>query len=309
MKKTILSLLCVMILSQIGMAQKDSDVFGRWDLTVQVADQELPSWLEVSKSGTNTLVGQFVAASGSARPIAEITKEGKTYAFSIPKQWEPAGQDMSFTFQVNKDQISGEMTSTNGKTYAFSGVRAPKFEYTYNPTWGSPINLFNGNDLSGWHHSGETKQWQAKDGILVNPESGSNLITDEKFKDFKLHIEFRYPEGSNSGLYLRGRHEVQIADNRGMEPSNILFGGIYGFLTPTEMMAKKPGEWQYFDITLIGNRVTIEANGKPIIIDQAIPGITGGALDSQEGEPGPFLLQGDHGPVEFRNIVLIPRID
>ena len=309
MKKTFLYLLCVMILSQMGMAQKDSDIFGRWDLTVSVEGQELPSWLEVTKSGTSTLVGRFVYAFGSARPIAEIKQAGDTYAFSIPKQWEPEGQDMSFTFQLKNDQITGEMTYTDGKVYTFTGVRAPEFEYTYNPEWGSPINLFNGKDLSGWHHSGDTKQWQAKDGILINPESGSNLITDEKFMDFKLHIEFRYPEGSNSGLYLRGRHEVQIADNRGLAPSDILFAGVYGFLTPTEMMAKKPGEWQYFDITLIGNRVTIEANGKAVIIDQAIPGITGGALDSREGEPGPILLQGDHGPVEFRNIVLIPRID
>ena len=118
--------------------------------------------------------------------------------------------------------------------------------------------------------------------------------------DFKANIEFRYPEGSNSGIYLRGRYEVQIADNYGLSPMDIYFGGVYGFLEPNENVAKKAGEWQTYEITLIGRRVTIVANGKTIIQDQTIPGITGGALDSDEAAPGPFMIQGDHGPVEFR---------
>lgn len=130
-----------------------------------------------------------------------------------------------------------------------------------------------------------------------------------KFKNFKLHVEFKYPKGSNSGIYLRGRHEVQIEDNIGMEPSSLLLGGVYGFLTPNEMAAKEPDEWQTYDITLNGNRVTIVANGKEIITEQTIPGITGGALNSREGEPGPLLIQGDHGPIEFRSIVITPAIE
>ena len=126
--------------------------------------------------------------------------------------------------------------------------------------------------------------------------------------DFKLHLEFRIPEGSNSGIYLRGRYEVQITDSKGMEPSDIQFAGVYGFLTPNEMAAKSAGEWQTYDIVLIGRRVTIIANGVPVIVDQIIPGITGGAIDSKEGEPGPILIQGDHGPIELRNIVITPRV-
>jgi len=119
-------------------------------------------------------------------------------------------------------------------------------------------------DSSGWATDGDV-QWMVKDGILVNPEAGVNLTTEETFDDFKLHVEFRYPEGSNSGLYLRGRYEVQIEDGYGHDPSSILFGGIYGFLTPNAMAAKPAGEWQTYDITLIGNRVSIEANGMKII--------------------------------------------
>jgi hypothetical protein len=121
-----------------------------------------------------------------------------------------------------------------------------------------------------------------------------------------LHIEFRYPKESNSGVYLRGRYEVQVEDNKGKEPSSTYFGGVYGFLTPNEMAAKAAGEWQSYDITLVGRKVTVVANGKKIICDQNIPGITGGALDSNEGAPGPIMLQGDHGPIEYRNIVITP---
>jgi hypothetical protein len=198
------------------------------------------------------------------------------------------------------------MKYTDGKTYNWTATRAPILAYTKNPVWGSPIELFNGKDLDGWHTSGEKNQWVVESGILTSPKPGANLISDEKFTDFKLHLEFRYPKEGNSGMYLRGRYEVQITDSKGMEPSNIQFGGIYGFLTPNEMVAKDAGEWQTYDITLIGNRVSVIGNGVSIINDQIIPGITGGAIDSKEGEPGPFLIQGDHKPIEFRKIIVTP---
>jgi hypothetical protein len=145
------------------------------------------------------------------------------------------------------------------------------------------------------------------DGILTNAGGGGNLVTTRSFEDFKLHAEFRYPKGSNSGLYLRGRYEVQIEDSpERLEPGPLHVGGVYGFLPPTENAAKAPGEWQRFDITLVGRRVTIVLNGRTVIADQIIPGITGGALDSDEGAPGPIYIQGDHGPIEFRRLVLTP---
>ena len=149
-------------------------------------------------------------------------------------------------------------------------------------------------------------QWTVQRGILKSPHSGSNLVTNQLFTDFKLHIEFRCPKESNSGVYLRGRYEVQIEDSYGKEPQKDLLGAIYGFLTPNEMAAKPADDWQTYDVTLIGRLVTVVANGKEIICRQTIPGITGGAIDSNEGEPGPLLLQGDHGPIEYRNIVITP---
>ena len=126
-----------------------------------------------------------------------------------------------------------------------------------------------------------------------------NLVSTQSFNDFTLHAEFRLPKGSNSGIYLRGRYEAQIEDSDAAEPPLNHIGGIYGFLAPTWDARRQPGEWQTFDITLVGRIVTVEFNGRRVICDREIPGITGGAIDSDEGSPGPIMLQGDHGAIEY----------
>ena len=286
-------------------AQNDSPI-GRWDLTVDLGNKLVPSWLEVKLSGMKTLVGYFVADGGSARPISKVNFNDGKISFSIPPQWDDSDKDMVFEAVLKGDKLTGTIISSKGQRQTLVGERAPLLKRTTAVTWGEPIKIFNGLNLDGWHASKKKNQWVAENGIMKFPQSGANIITDQTFNDFKLHIEFRYPEGSNSGVYLRGRYEIQVEDNRGQEPLSTFFGGIYGFITPNEMAAKAPGEWQTYDVTLVGRRVTVVANGKKIITDQIIPGITGGALDSKEGEPGPIMLQGDHGPVEYRNIIITP---
>ncbi|MEQ8422244.1 MAG: DUF1080 domain-containing protein [Arenibacter algicola] len=292
----------------LSFAQQINPIEGRWDMVISQEGEELPSWLEIRHSGSRTLVGRFVYAMGSARPISEVKMKDGKFSFAIPPQWEDGNTYMEFEGSMNGDVLKGTMLYTNGQTYNWVATRAPQLEYTKNPKWGKPIKLFNGKDLSGWQAMGEN-QWIAESGVLKSPKSGSNLVSDQKFNDFKLHLEFKYPQGSNSGVYLRGRYEVQIMDSKGAEPSDVEYSGVYGFLTPSEVAAKGPGEWQEYDITLIGRRVTVVANGTTVISDQIIPGITGGALDSKEGEPGPLYFQGDHGPIEFRNIIVTPRVD
>lgn len=283
----------------------DSTIEGRWDLTISVDGKEQPSWLEIRHSGTHRLIGHFVGSGGSARPISSVKFVNGKMNFTLPPQWEKEDKDLVFEATLQDGNLTGTLVAADGKSYNWTGVRAPSLRRTKAPSWGKPITLFNGKDMKGWHTQGEN-QWIVEAGVLRSPKSGSNLLSDSAFTDFKLHIEFRYPKGSNSGVYLRGRYEVQIADTKGMEPLSDYLGGIYGFIDPREMVAKDPGEWQSFDITLIGRLVTVVANGKLIINDREIPGITGGALDSKEGEPGPLQIQGDHGPVELRNIVLTP---
>jgi hypothetical protein len=224
----------------------------------------------------------------------------------VPRQWEEGNGELRVVGRLQGDRLIGRMTFPDNTTLSWQGVRAPRLVRANAPAWGAPIRLLNQNDLSGWEPMGATNQWVVQKGVLSSPASGVNLRTSRTFGDFKLHVEFRYPKGSNSGVYLRGRHELQIEDDYGREPDSHRFSGIYGFISPSEVAARPAGQWQTYDITLVGRMVTVVANGKTVICNQEIPGITGGALDSNEGTPGPLYLQGDHGPIEFRNIVLTP---
>ena len=288
-----------------AIAQNAKELIGKWDLEVDMDGKSFPSWLQIKQSGNKALVGYFVAHNGSARPISEIFFHDGIIDFSIPPQWDGLS-DMHFQGILSDGNLKGTILSSEGGSYSFSGVPAPKLIRNIEVKWGKAKSIFNTKNLNGWQSSDEKRnnQWIVLGGILKNPESGVNLISNETYKDFKLHIEARYPKGSNSGIFLRGRYEIQVEDSYGNDPDSILFGGVYGFLTPNEMAAKPAGEWQVFDITLIGRRISIIANGKSIIVDQIIPGITGGALDSKEALPGPIMLQGDHGKVEFRNIYI-----
>ena len=285
-------------------------VVGRWDLRVTGPDGVYPSWLEVARSGHEALVGRWVGGVGSARPIGRVDFVDGALHFVVPRQWEEGHGDLRVVGRVDGERLAGTLVTPNGQRHTWTAVRAPALRRDAAPQWGAPITLFNGRDLAGWTtQGGGTNNWRAVDGVLSNTASGANLMTTRTFDDFRLRLEFRYPKGGNSGVYLRGRHEVQIEDSpAGVEPASVHVGGVYGFLPPNEHAARAPGEWQTYDITLVGRRVTVVLNGRTVIADQTIPGITGGAIDSDEGAPGPILLQGDHTTVEFRNVVLTPAV-
>ncbi|MFM7855947.1 MAG: DUF1080 domain-containing protein, partial [Flammeovirgaceae bacterium] len=212
------SMLMLFTLQQSVVAQIKTPLEGRWDLTITKDAKELPSWLEVRHSGNATLVGRFVYAFGSARPIAEVRLKDNKFSFSIPPQWEKGERWMEFEGSLeNYNQLTGTMTYVDGKKSSFVGKRAPSLAREKSVEWGTPVHLLNDNDLKGWHAEGKN-QWIVENGVLKSPQSGVNLFTDRKFTDFKLHIEFRYPKGSNSGVYLRGRYEVQVTDSKGLEP-------------------------------------------------------------------------------------------
>lgn len=292
---------------QTSLAEK---VQGRWDIEYIAGKNRYPAWLEIHRSGHSTLIGRFVYAFGSARPVSKIEVKGDQIQFSIPPQWEwqSSPPDMNFTAKLDGDVLRGTTTGEKGEITNWEGRRAPLLKRTAKPEWEKSIALFDGKSLDNWTavEGSGTGGWQLKDGTLSNEKPGTNIRTKQKFNDFKLHAEFRYPSGSNSGIYLRGRYEMQIEDNFGKEPDSHYIGGIYGFLTPSSNPAKRAGEWQIADITLIGRHVSITLNGEPILVNQEIPGITGGAIDSKEAEPGPLMIQGDHGPVQFRTIVITP---
>jgi hypothetical protein len=191
---------------------------------------------------------------------------------------------------------------------------------------GKPVEKFKAVQEKKDNPSG----WTVVDGVLVcTPHSGNDLLTEEKFTDFELHVEFLAT--GNSGVYLQGRYEIQINNDYGVKPKIIekegkkieVFdthqcGAIYGLVAPSKNMAKKPDEWQTYDVTFYGARpaadgkpatkarATVMWNGEKVIDNAEITGPTGAALDSKVTEPGPILLQGDHGKVSFKNIRIKP---
>jgi hypothetical protein len=188
------------------------------------------------------------------------------------------------------------------------GVRAPELNRKAPAAWTNPQPLFNGKDLAGWEPIGDpaNNHWVVVDGALLNEKRGANLRTVRMFSDFKVHFEVNCPPKANSGFYLRGRYEVQIESEPPAEnPPERRIGSIYGRIAPMPELPRVTGEWQSFDVSLVGRTVTELYNGKTVIDDKEIEGITGGALDANEGEPGPFYIQGDHtGGIKYRNITV-----
>ncbi len=209
------------------------------------------------------------------------------------------------------DAKDGKLVGTQKQgeeTIALTGVRAPALKRGAPKAWTKPEPLFDGKDLNGWEPVGDQAKshWVVTDGLLVNEAHGANLKTTRKFDDFKLHFEVNCPEPANSGLYLRGRYEVQMEyETQVTEPPERSMGSVYGRLAPSRELPRKPGQWESFDVTLVGRTVTIVRDGVTTIDRKEIEGITGGALDADEGEPGPFYIQGDHtGGLKFRNITV-----
>ena len=280
---------------------------GRWDLTLKAPGHEYPSWIEIQEKD-GQVSALFTSRWGNARPLPKIEIKGTHITFVSPKEEEDRKDDMVFEGTLEGNGLAGTTTGQDGTPWRWSGVRASSLSKKSVTGWGQPVDLLNGKDLSGWKMSQSGPQtWTVRDGNLVSPGNGPELISTLKFQDFKLHVEFNCGKNANSGVYLRGRYEVQIETESEAEPPSHHTGGIYGFLKPEPELPRTPDTWQTFDIMLIGRHVTIVQNGQVILNNKEIPGITGGALDSHESQPGPIYLQGsEKGHVAFRKIVVTP---
>jgi hypothetical protein len=291
-------------------ANSSAPFLGRWDLTLRAPDRDYPSWLELTQEN-GELKAEYVGRWGNARPLPKVSVGDGQLTFVSPKEEEDSQHDLVFEGKLTGKTLTGTVIAPDGKTWEWMGVRAPSLMRKGVPQWGKQISLFNGKDLSGWHmsQSNPSVSWKVEDGTLVSPGNGPEIINDQKFEDFKLHVEFNCGPEANSGVYLRGRYEVQIETDSIQEPSSHHMGGVYGFIAPDPEQPRTPDVWQTYDITLIGRMVTVVQNGTTIIDHKEIPGITGGALDSHEGMPGPIYLQGsEKGHVAFRNIVITPAV-
>ncbi len=171
------------------------------------------------------------------------------------------------------------------------------------------VPLFNGKDMTGWklRRTDGHNSWSVENGVLKNivnqGEHGTDLVTEKKFWNFTVRYEFQVPDGSNSGFYLRGRHEIQIlGDFKSGKTAKGGNGAIYNHTAPSEFASKPGGEWQTVEATIIDNKITVILNGKKIHDNVVCDVATGSEIDGNVKDPGPIFLQGDHGTVSFRNL-------
>ncbi len=287
---------------------------GRWDLNLTPqTGTAFPQWMEVvEKDGK--VDGRIQPRGGAVRPMMAAKVDGGHLIITIAEAKAPAPAT-TWDLTVDGDKLSGVEKRGDVAGLQIAGVRAPALKRPMPKAWGAAEPIFNGKDLTGWEPIGnaQNSKWVARDGELVNDNpvveghrgpSAANIKTTRKFQDFKLHIEVNCPEHGNSGIYLRGRYEIQVGTEGGTIPSHEM-GAVYGHIAPAGNIGNKLGEWTSFDITFVGRHLTVMRDGVKIHDNVEIPGPTGGALDSNESEPGPFFLQGDHqGVIHYRNITI-----
>jgi 3-keto-disaccharide hydrolase len=299
----------VVICLAVVIGAQEKAFLGKWDITA-TADNgtTYPYWLKVD-SDNGKLVGYFLNRSGSVLKLPEISIQNGELVFS-PSSGNPSARKQVHRAKIVGDRLIGTMTDGE-RTVKWVGVRPPRWK-NHNANrkreYGPTVELFNGKDLDNWEvqYPNRPSGWSVVDGAMTNSEGANNLFSKQKFANFKVQAEYKVDAKSNSGIYLRGRYELQVLDDAGKEPESHGHMAIYSRVAPSVNASKPAGEWQTMEATLIGNSLTVILNGKTVHDNAEIDGITGGALDSNEAAPGPIMLQGDHGKVWFRKVTITP---
>jgi hypothetical protein len=302
------------------------DIAGGWVGWIEVRQKDnsvggdlLWKWGSVLPVDTMFMAsGNYLVAAWGNNVMYSFDKDGKAVKNHVSSEW--------LEVVKNGDKIGGKMISPrqDGKgidTTTFTGVRLPPVPPAPDITkvkFGKPVVLFNGKDLNGWKLVDEKLKngFSVVKGVLFNDPAQKegqhieygNLRTVKEFEDFNLKLEVNVPEGSNSGIYLRGMYEIQVLDSYKKPLDSHNMGAVYSRVTPTVNAEKPAGQWQTVDITLCERHVTVILNGTKIIDNQPVFGPTGGAIKSDVFASGPIFLQGDHGKVSFRNILLTPIV-
>lgn len=307
---------------------------GRWALTIPGG---AAGWLEV-KQERGWLDGSILWGGGSVLPVASVTVADNVLTVTRVRdvqRKDAAGKVVrtqqlteTITGRVEGDtlkltRVAARPDGSGFDRAEFTGQRTPPLPARPNLAqvkFGAPVELFNGRDLTGWKlkETGVTNSWSIDQGVLANRppkhvegqprQRSGNLRTEREFEDFNLKLEVNVPEGSNSGVYLRGIYEIQVQDSYGKALDSHNMGALYSRITPSVAAEKPAGAWQSLDMTLVDRHVTVVLNGKTIIDNQPVAGCTGGAMWSDQFRPGPIYLQGDHGAVSYRNLVLRPVV-
>jgi hypothetical protein len=310
------------------MRASNQDFNGRWDIQVHAQPADFAQftttaawWVDITGAGTPDMKIQFVGSpDGSLDDITVANIQNGVLHFTWTERTRPGrtpnpNDHAEYEVKYVHGLLQGSVTSpatTPATHLTFTGYRAPKIDEHDDGSWvkGKPIQLFDGKDLKGWTgvNSPKMEGWSVEDGILKCADHSDDLITVRKFWNFELHAEYRLPAGKrgNNGIGLRGRYELQIGADYGKPPGMHGTGALYTLILPRVNAGKPTGEWNTYDIRLIGREITTVLNGQTLYERGIITGLTGIAIDPFEGRPGQIELQGDETATDFRNIVLTP---
>ena len=334
-----LTLVALLVASAIVSAQQ-SPFVGRWNLTGTGPDTDKVYWLEVTQNG-KALTGRFLNRTAHATPLAWIRMEGDELVFQYGRGEGSAEDPVRacgpiYRARLDNGKLIGRHVPepcTLPPRGAAAGTTAPappkgppaqpvNWVGVRQPVWpasnanaahayGKPVVLVGpGVGLEVWAGRSEKGAWKIVDGILLNEPPTYNPVSKDRFKDFKIEAEFKLDQDQNSGLYLRGRYELQLSLGTGPAATAGRQGlvSIYGWKAADVYAGKPAGEWQALEAIVVGNRVTVTLNGTRVHDNALLPAMTGGALDNDELSPGPIMIQGDHSRVAFRKLVVTPIV-
>jgi hypothetical protein len=300
---------------------------GRWNLTGTGDAASYVYWLEVTQQPDGTLTGMFLNRVGNPVRLGIVAIENGELLFRAGSVDRPSGPE--YRAKIENGKLVGRHSLQSGRgrrggadpaapppperIVNWVGVRPPVWpEANANGrhTYGQPVALIDGVSFDAWgvQNANRPLGWSVEDGAITNVSGANNLVSKATFGDFKIEAEYKLAEGSNSGIYIRGRYELQILDDAANSGGRADLGhmAIYGRTAPRVKASKPAGEWQTMEAIVVANRVTVTLNGQRVHDNQVIEGITGGALDNNELAPGPILVQGDHRPVWIRKMVVTP---
>lgn len=291
---------------------------GQWNMTGTGADSDVVYWLHLEEDG-GVVKGRFLNRWSSPYDLPTIRIENGELMFTnaaregqpAPPVWRAKIVDGKLVGTTTIPQRDPAQAPT---VVSWVGVRPPTWpaaDANAAHSYGTPVPLFDGRTMDAWgvQHTANPMNWSVIDGVMTSADKGgNNLVSKQKFQDFKIEAEYAIAPGSNGGIYLRGRYELQLLDDAGQAVTPQSHMAIYGRTPPATNASKPAGEWQSMVATVVGNRVSVTLNGKRVHDNAVIEGITGGALDANELEPGPVMLQGDHGEVMFRKVIVTPIV-
>ena len=300
----------VLTVASLPSAEAQSNPYvGRWNIT-PAAPATGVYWLEVKEAG-GQLSGMFLNRGGSPVKLPTIKVENGELVWQTAP---PAnGVAPEFRAKAAGDKLTGSVKMAD-RTVNFTGARPPKWgpaDANATHTLGTPVELFNGKSMDTWDVQDKAKPmgWSIVDGTMTNVPHANNLISKQKFQDYKIHAEYKLETNSNSGIYMRGRYELQVLDDYGKTQDEHSHMSVYAWHKPLVNASKPVGEWQTMEATVVGNRVTVILNGKTVQDNATFEAVTGGALDANESEPGPIMIQGDHEKVTYRKVTVTPITD